>query len=216
MINQIKLNVKVTKGIWIFAVVSLLVNIIYIAVGDMLAKELPNLLTLLSVSLVLSSQLEYHRLYKQNEVYRLYFTMPVEKKDLIRADYLYHLMMIVSVCALFTTWAFATNQLYMMPFLAVITGLSFILSSVYLYQYGREWFRAVSGSVSVLHLIFFIVTMMFYFWPLKNTAEMKLNLGEGWVFYLNALPFILIVIGVSATIWSYFTVTRNITKTDID
>lgn len=216
MVNQIKLNFKMSRWIFILAAVTLLINIIYMFVDVPGVVPLLNLLNWFSILTLLVVNTEIYRVMAQNETYRIYFSLPVKKTKIVNADYLTYVIALVSVAIVFLTWILAVYNLSLIYGLVMIIGMGLVVNSVYQYLYARAWFKVVSTATCFIYIIPHLIVWMFYFMPLRNTVDMNLNLGSGWDFYLTKIPFIVIVVGLIMMVISYYVARKNVTKTDID
>lgn len=216
MINQIKLNLKMSRWIFIIAAVTLFINIIYIFFNVPGAEPLLNLLNWITIISLLMINLEVYRVLDQNESYRIYFSLPVKKISIVNADYLTYVIGLILTSIVFSTWMLATNALPLTYGLVMIIGVSLVINSIYQYLYSLRWFKVVSNAISIVYLIPILIVWMFYFMPLRNTVDMNLNLGSGWDFYLTKVPFIVITVGIIMLIVSYYSARKIVTETDID
>lgn len=216
MINQLKLNFKMTRWIFILAAITLLINIVYMFFNLPGAMLLLNLLNWITIVSLLMINVEVYRVLSQNESYRIYFSLPVKKISIVNADYLTYVIGQILTVLVFSTWILAVYDFSLIYGLVMIIGVGLIINSVYQYVYARKWFKVVSNATSIVYVIPILIVWMFYFMPLRNVVDMNLDLGSWWDFYLTKVPFILIIVGLVMMLISYYGARKIITKTDID
>lgn len=216
MVNQIKLNFKMTRWILTLAVFTVAVNIVSMVLHEFSMMWFVNILNVFTVVNTLSVLQESHRKYGVNESYRLYYTMPLKKVEILKADYATNIiMMIVSSC-IFITWAISTDYLALSYGMMMIIGMSLIMNSIYHVMFVSDWFKNISVKEFCLSIIPFLVIFSLHFMPFKNIFDNNLNLPEILIFYFIRLPFIVLGVGLMMYIVSYYVAKRKIIQTDIE
>jgi hypothetical protein len=216
MANQIKLNFKMSRWILILSTFTVAVNIISMVLHELSIVWFVNILNVVTIVNTLIVLQESHRKYEVNKSYRLYYTMPLKKLDILKADYATNtIMMIVSFC-IFITWAIATDYLVLSYGMIMIIGISLIMNSIYHIIFVNDWFNNISIKEFCLSIIPLLIVLMLHFMPFKNIYDRNLNLPEVITFYFTRLPFIVLGVGLVIYIVSYYVAKRKIIQTDIE
>lgn len=215
MINQIKLNLKVTRWILFLAAVTVTVNVVSIFLHEIPVMWLINLLNIITIVNTLFLIQEAHRKYAVNESYQLYYTLPVKKTDILRADYLTNIIMIILSAIIFITWAFSTDYLVLSYGMVMIIGINLIMNSVYHWIFVNQWFSNITLKAVLFSLIPLLVVLSVHFMPLKNIFDRNLNLYGTVSFYFTQLPFVVLGIGLLSYAISYWIAKNKIKQTDI-
>lgn len=173
-----------------------------------------NLANLFIVMYLTANYMNVHVLMSYNKSHEFFMALPVNKKDIIRTDYMFHAFMtLLSIFVIFT-FSLIQEGFHHLFGMIMITGVSLLIASLYYTVFVREWFRNVNVTV-VLYLVPMGFTFMFYYMPLMNLAGDDLSSIPHWEFILYTLPYFVLAAGVAAFIITYFTSQRQTVRNDI-
>lgn len=161
-----------------------------------------------------ANYINVHMLMSYNKSHDFYMALPGNKKDTIKSDYMFHLLMtLLSIIVIFT-YSLAVGEFYNLFGMVMITGVNLLIASVYYALFAREWFKNVNVKV-VLYLVPMGFTYMFYYMPLTNVTEGNLEMGTMWNFILYVLPYIILGLGILAYGITYFTTQKKAVRHDV-
>ena len=140
--------------------------------------------------------------------------LPVNKKDFIKTDYMFHLMMTLLSIVVIFTYSLANGEFYNLFGMIMITGVNLLITSFYYTTFVRDWFKNVNWKV-VIYLVPMGFTFMFYFMPLMNLVNTGIEINAFWHFTLYTMPHIILGLGILAYVITYFTTQKQSVKNDL-
>lgn len=213
MMNYIKLNFKFSLWIWLLGAAALMMNIVCIIIGYSIFGPFLTMVNLVSLlAFILMFQIMSGG-YQRNESFRFYFSLPGMKTEIIKAMYVYHLLSLTGVTVIFTTWVIAEGTMILMFGLLMITGISLIMSSRYLYRFAEKWFKGLTTKSMIIYMVLSIILYYLYLGPFRVTVEASQDI---WTGYYIILPFVVFAAGVVMNSISYIKSKNIISETDID
>lgn len=218
MKKQLYLNLMYSKWIWMMGGIMIVINLLA-AFSQSLINLQPfmpfvNLLNLIVMVYTISSVQNVHTLITKNDSHHFLYSLPIRKTDILKADYIYHVLMLVFTVAVFSTYVIIGHDYHLYYGLVMIMGVSLIMMSIYLIIFANSWM----DSAIIRYIIYFLplfIIYMFHFMPLNNTVTDNIDLGIGWDIYRFTFPFIVLGAGIIVYIASYFYGRRKIVKSDI-
>ncbi len=218
MKKQLYLNLMYSKWIWMMGGIMIVINLLA-AFSQSLINLQPfmpfvNLLNLIVMVYTISSVQNVHTLITKNDSHHFLYSLPIRKTDILKADYIYHVLMLVFTVAVFSTYVIIGHDYHLYYGLVMIMGVSLIMMSIYLIIFANSWM----DSAIIRYIIYFLplfIIYMFHFMPLHNTVTDNIDLGIGWDIYRFTFPFIVLGAGIIVYIASYFYGRRKIVKSDI-
>lgn len=161
-----------------------------------------------------ANYMNVHILMSYNKSHEFYMALPVNKKEIIKSDYMFHLLMtLLSIIVIFT-YSLASGEFYNLFGMIMITGVNLLIASVYYTTFARDWFKNVNVKV-IIYLIPMGFTYMFYFMPLANLVNTDIEINSIWNFILYTLPYIILGLGILAYAITYFTTQKQSVKNDL-
>ena len=149
-----------------------------------------------------------------NKSHEFFMALPVNKKELIKTDYMFHLMMtLLSIIVIFT-YSLANGEFYSLFGMIMITGVNLLIASFYYTTFARDWFKNINMKV-IIYLVPMGFTYMFYFMPLMNVTGSNMEMNALWNFILYTLPFIILGLGILAYVITYFTTQKKTVTHDV-
>src|SRR5699024_2593656 len=115
----------------------------------------------------------------KNDSHHFLYSLPIRKTDILKADYIYHALMLVFTVAVFSTYVIIGHDYHLYYGLVMIMGVSLIMMSIYLIIFANLWM----DSAIIRYIIYFLplfIIYMFHFMPLHNTVTDNIDLGIGW------------------------------------
>lgn len=218
MKKQLYLNFNYSKWIWYLGGAMILINLLT-AAAQPSANMQPfiqfvNLLNIIVIVYTISSIQNIHTLISKNDSYHFLYALPIHKADILKADYIYHIVMLIFTTAIFSTHLMIEQDYHLYYGIVMIIGVSLIMMSIYLMIFSNYWM----DSSYIKYFIYFTplaIIFMFHFMPLDNTFIYDLHLGVAWNFYLFTLPFIVLGIGIIVYTASYYYGKKQIVKSDV-
>ncbi|KKK32953.1 hypothetical protein WN59_12990 [Salinicoccus sediminis] len=218
MKKQLYLNLMYSKWIWMMGGIMIVINLLA-AFSQSLINLQPfmpfvNLLNLIVMVYTISSIQNIHTLITKNDSHHFLYSLPIRKTDILKADYIYHALMLVFTVAVFSTYVIIGHDYHLYYGLVMIMGASLIMMSIYLIIFANSWLDSAILRYIIYFLPLFII-YMFHFMPLNNTVIHNIDLGIGWDIYRFVLPFIVLGAGIIVYAASYLYGRKKIVKSDI-
>src|SRR5690625_268083 len=212
-------NLKLIYSKWtlIFTAVVIVLNLTAALFTGLSHAAFISVIELANIFIVIyltANYMNVHILMSYNKSHELMIALTVNKKELIKTDYMFHLMMtLLSIIVIFT-YSLANGEFYNLFGMIMITGVNLLIASVYYTTFARDWFKNVNWKV-VIYLVPMGFTFMFYFMPLMNLVNTVIEINAFWNFTLYTLPYIVLVLGIIAYTATYFTTQKKAVKHDI-
>src|SRR5699024_12059337 len=90
-----------------------------------------------------------HILMSYNKSHEFFMALPVNKKELIKTDYMFHLMMtLLSIIVIFT-YCLANGEFYNLYGMIIITAVNLLLASVCYTTFASDWVKNVNWNVVI-------------------------------------------------------------------
>lgn len=182
--------------------------------GNQAVMSLVNLANLFIVMYLTANYMNIHMLMSYNKNHIFYMALPGNKKDLIKSDYMFHLLMTLLSIVVIFTFSLAHGAFYNLFGMIMITGVNLLIASFYYTTFVQDWFRNINLKV-IIFLVPMGSTFMLYYMPLINVTEGGLEMNAMWNFILYVLPYIVLGLGILAYIITYFTNQKKAVKHDI-
>jgi|GEM_PF-5039331 len=218
MKKQLYLNLMYSKWIWLMGGIMIVINLLVAFTQSFINMQpfMPfvNLLNIIVMVYTISSILNIDMRLSKNNSHLFLFSLPIRKKDILKADFVYHALMLVFTVAVFSTYVIIGHDYHLYYGLVMIMGVSLIMMSVYLLIFTSVWMDIPFIRYSIYYVPLFII-YMFHFMPLDNTVTHNIDLGIGWDIYRFVLPFIVLGIGIIVYAASYLYGRKRIVKSDI-
>lgn len=161
-----------------------------------------------------ANYMNVHILMSYNKSHEFFMALPVNKKDFIKSDYMFHLLMTLLSIVVIFTYSLANGEFYNLFGMIMITGVNLLITSFYYTTFVRDWFKNVNWKV-VIYLVPMGFTFMFYFMPLMNLVNTGIEINAFWNFTLYTLPYIILGLGILAYVITYFTTQKQSVKNDL-
>lgn len=173
-----------------------------------------SLANLFIVVYLTANYINVHILMSYNKSHEFFMALPVNKKEMIKTDYMFHLLMtLLSIIVIFT-YSLAIGEFYNLFGMIMITGVNLLIASFYYTTFARDWFKNVNIKV-VIYLVPMGFTYMFYFMPLINLVNTGIEINAFWNFTLYTLPYIILGLGILAYAVTYFTTQKKAVRHDV-
>lgn len=173
-----------------------------------------SLVNLFIVVYLTANYMNVHILMSYNKSHEFFMALPVNKKEMIKTDYMFHLLMtLLSIIVIFT-YSLAIGEFYNLFGMIMITGVNLLIASFYYTTFARDWFKNVNWKV-VIYLVPMGFTFMFYFMPLMNLVNTGIEINAFWNFTLYTLPYIILGLGILAYAVTYFTTQKKAVRHDV-
>ncbi|WP_031545044.1 ABC-2 transporter permease [Salinicoccus luteus] len=214
--KQLYLNLFQSKWIWYLGISTILINLLMaLSLSDYRGSLMPfiNVLNVIAVVYTTSAYLNIHYMLKSDDSHYFYFSLPNTKRNIIRGDYIYYMVMMVLTAAIFGSYMAITQETYYLYGFMMLMGVSLIVMSLYYLGYGKYWLRYLSTGY-VIYGVPMLMTLLFHFMPLVNVNQLDRRM-PGMDFYLYELPIYTLAVGIVLFIISYAITQRNITKHDM-
>lgn len=218
MKKQLYLNFSYSKWIWLFGGVMIIVNLTLTAFqsADNIQPliEIINILNIIALGYTMSSMQSIHARIRENDSHQFLYALPVRKSEILRADCIYHIIMLLFTVAVFSSYVTIGHKYHLYYGLLMLVGASLFMMSLYNIMFSQTWIQ----NVYIKTFIYFIplgIIFMFHVMPLNNTFIYDLDLGAAWEFYLFRIPFIVLVAGALVYAVSYYFAKKKIIKSDI-
>lgn len=210
---------KLTYSKWtlIFTAIVIVINLaaaLFLNVDSSALMSVLNLANLFIVLYLTANYMNVHMLMSYNKSHEFFMVLPVNKKDFIQTDYMFHIFMTLLSLLVIFTFSLSQDGFHHLFGMIMITGVSLLIASLYYTVFAREWFRNVNVTV-VLYLVPMGFTFMFYYMPLMNLTGADLSTIPHWEFILYTLPYFVLAAGVLAFIITYFTSQKQAVRNDI-
>lgn len=210
---------KLTYSKWtlIFTAVVVVLNLItalYSGVHHAAFVSVIGLANLFIVIYLTANYMNVHILMSYNKSHEFFMALPVNKKEIIKSDYMFHLLMTLLSIVVIFTYSLANGEFYNLFGMIMITGVNLLIASFYYTTFTRDWFKNINIKV-IIYLVPMGFTFMFYFMPLANLVNTGIEINAFWNFILYTLPYIILGLGILAYIITYFTNQKKAVKHDI-
>ena len=173
-----------------------------------------SLANLFIVVYLTANYMNVHILMSYNKSHEFFMALPLNKKEMIKTDYMFHLLMtLLSIIVIFT-YSLAIGEFYNLFGMIMITGVNLLIASFYYTTFARDWFKNVNIKV-VIYLVPMGFTYMFYFMPLINLVNTGIEINAFWNFTLYTLPYIILGLGILAYAVTYFTTQKKAVRHDV-
>lgn len=218
MKKQLYLNFIYSKWILLMGGIMIVINLV-VTLGNAYMNLQPliqflNLLNIIIMVYTLSSMQNIHTMVTKNDSYHFLYALPIQKADILKADYIYHSLMLVFTAVIFSSSVMISQDYHLYYGLVMLVGISLIMMSLYNIMFAQTWVQNIYIKI-VFYAIPIGIMYMFHVMPLNNYFIYDLDLGTGWEFYLFVMPFIAAGAGIIVYITSYYYARRQIIRSDI-
>lgn len=214
--KQLYLNLFQSKWIWYLGIFTILMNLLTaLSFSDYRGSLMPfiNIINGIAVVYTTSAYLNIHYMLKSDANHYFFFTLPNTKRNIIKGDYIYYMVMLALTAAIFASYMTITQETYYLYGYVMLIGMSLIVMSLYYLGFGKHWLRYLTTGY-VIYGVPMLMAYLFHFMPLVNVNQLDREL-PGMDFYLYHLPFYTLAAGMVLFIISYAMNQRNITKHDM-
>lgn len=217
MNKHLYLKLIYSKWTLIFTAVVIVLNLtaaLYSGVHHSAFLSVINVANFFIVMYLTANYMNVHILMSYNKSHEFFIALPVNKKDFIKSDYMFHLLMTLLSIVVIFTYSLANGEFYNLFGMIMITGVNLLITSFYYTTFVRDWFKNVNWKV-VIYLVPMGFTFMFYFMPLMNLVNTGIEINAFWNFTLYTLPYIILGLGILAYVITYFTTQKQSVKNDL-
>ena len=181
--KQLCLNLFQSKWIWYLGIFTILMNLLTaLSFSDYRESLMPfiNVVNGIAVVYTTSAYLNIHYMLKSDDNHYFFFTLPNTKRNIIRGDYIYYMVMMVLTAAIFGSYMAITQETYYIYGFMMLIGMSLMVMSLYYFGFGKHWLRYLSTGY-VIYGVPMLMTYLFHFMPLVNVNYLTENC-PGWIF----------------------------------
>ncbi|MCD2137633.1 ABC-2 transporter permease [Salinicoccus halitifaciens] len=211
------LKLVYSKWTLIFTAIVIVLNLASALLLDPGTAGLMPVLNLANVFIVLyltANYMNVHVLMTYNKSHEFFMALPVNKKEFIRTDYIFHIFMtLLSILVIFT-FSLVHDGFHHLFGMIMITGVNLLIASLYYTFFAAEWFKNVNIMVA-LYLVPMGFTFMFYYMPMLNLLGADLSMIPQWEFILYTLPYFVLAAGILTFAVTYFTAQRQAARSDV-
>jgi len=208
-----------SKWTLVFTAVVIVLNLtaaLFSGMNHAASASVISLANLFIVIYLTSNFMNVHILMSYNKSHEFFMALPVNKKDFIKTDYMFHLMMTLLSIVVIFTYSLTNGEFYNLFGMIMITGVNLLIASFYYMTFVQDGFKNINIKV-IIYLVPMGFTFMFYFMPLINLdgAANDYSTIPFWNFILYTLPYIILALGIIAYIITYFTTQKQSVKNDL-
>lgn len=208
-----------SKWTLIFTAVVVVLNLtaaLYSGVHHAAFLSVINVANFFIVMYLTANYMNVHMLMSYNKSHEFFMALPVNKKDFIKSDYMFHLLMTLLSIVVIFTYSLANGEFYHLFGMIMITGVNLLIASFYYTTLVQDGFKNINIKV-IIYLVPMGFTYMFYFMPLMNLdgAANDFSTIPFWHFTLYTLPYIVLALGILAYVITYFTTQKQSVKNDL-
>ena len=208
-----------SKWTLIFTAVVIVLNLTAALFSGMSHAAFVSVIGLANIFIVIyltANYMNVHILMSYNKSHEFFMSLPVNKKDFIKTDYIFHLMMTLLSIVVIFTYSLAVDEFYNLFGMIMITGVNLMIASFYYTTFVQDGFKNINIKV-IIYLVPMGFTFMFYFMPLMNLdgAANDFSTIPYWNFILYTLPYIILGLGMLAYVITYYVTQKQSVKRDL-
>ena len=132
--KQLYLNLFQSKWIWYLGIFTILMNLLTaLSFSDYRGSLMPfiNIINGIAVVYTTSAYLNIHYMLKSDANHYFFFTLPNTKRNIIKGDYIYYMVMLALTAAIFGSYMTIIQETYYLYGFVMLIGMSLIVMSLY-------------------------------------------------------------------------------------